>query len=311
MRKPDVIWWNGKIVPWDEATVHVTSETSLRGLNVFEGLRAYWRAGSHSYGIVGLTAHLDRLENSTRLLHIPIQDLKASIHDGVRDLLNALRVPSDLYLRPTIYVDSGGYEIDPSAIVTGSFISWRPTPQSTQRELKCGVSSWTHISPSALPSAAKIGANYTAFRLARLEVVAKGMDEAILLNQQGQVAETPGGSVFIMRNGRFITPPLDAGILPSITRRIVMESLCPALEIACEERTIEVQDLVAADGAMITGTLDEISRVVSIDGHTFDRGCEHGDAITRVADAFRALCMADDEQAAHWIHAFQMNDGPR
>lgn len=308
MRKPDIIWWNGRLVPWADATLHVTSETALRGLNVFEGLRAYWRAEANCYAIVALDAHLDRLENSMRLLHIPTQDVKASILKGIRVLLNEMQEPSDLYLRPTIYVDAGGYEIDPSVIVTGSFISWRPAARSAQRELRCGVSNWSHISPSALPSEAKIGASYTAFRLARLEVAAKNMNEAILLNEQGDVTETPGGSVFVLKDGRFSTPPLAAGILPSITRRIVIETLCPAIGAACEERALRRQDLVTADGAMIVGTLDEISRVVSVDAHAFDRTRERDDAITRLADAFRALCLGEREDSARWMHLFPMSD---
>jgi len=311
MGKPDVIWWNGKIVPWAEATLHVTSETSLRGLNVFEGLRAYWRPAENCYAMVGLNAHLDRLTNSTRLLSIPAGDVKTSILGGLRELLNVLPEPSDLYLRPTIYVEAGGYEINPTAIAVGSFISWRRAPHNAQRTLRCSVSIWAHISPRALPSEAKIGASYTAFRLARLEVVSKGMDEAILLNEQGDVTETPGGSVFILKDGRFITPPLVTGILPSITRRIVIEALCPVIGVACEERAIRQQDLFTADGAMIVSTLDEISRVVSIDAHTFRRTLEQEDAIARVAAAFRALCLGKSEPAAEWVRLFHLNDVPK
>ena len=285
-----LLWWNGALVPWDAARVHVTSETALRGLNIFEGLRAYWRSREKCYAIVALDEHLDRLENSARLLHVPVGDLRRSLERGVRELLLAIPSPSDLYLRPTIYVDAGGYEIDPKLISVGAFISWRRAEARPDRSLRCSISSWRHIPPESLPSLAKIGASYTAFRLARLEAVSKGFDEAILLNSKGNITETPGGSIFALNGRTFTTPCLDAGILPSITRRIVLEFILPELGYAAEQRALAPEELRNSDAAMIVGTLDEISTMISIDGRAF-RGQDSAIAtIDEVAQLYHSLC---------------------
>lgn len=285
-----LIWWNGALVPWDAASVHVTSETALRGLNIFEGLRAYWRPSQGCYAIAALDEHLDRLENSARLLHFPIADLRRSLERGVGELLVSVPSPSDLYLRPTIYVDAGGYETDSTLVSIGAFISWRRAEARRDRSLRCFISSWRHIPPECLPSSAKIGASYTAFRLARLEAASNGFDEAILLNANGEITETPGGSIFALNGRTFTTPPLDAGILPSITRRIVLEFILPQLGYSIEERPLAPHVLRNSDAAMVVGTLDEISAMISIDGDSF-RGPDTATAsIAEVAHFYRAIC---------------------
>ena len=221
-----------------------------------------------------------------------------------------LRDPSDLYLRPTLYVDSGGYEHDPDRIVIGEFISWRREPARTSRSLKCGISSWMRVPASSLPSQAKIGAIYTAFRLARIEATTRGLDEAILLNEHGRIAETAGGSVFIARGGALATPSLDSGILPSITRRIVLEVLCPHLGYEVHETPLTVAELYSADGAFIAGTLDEISNVASVDEQVFTKdGASR--ACVEIARVFRSFCDGTDFQGTEWISIVPLQGLPR
>lgn len=302
MFQNSIIWWNGALVPWGEAKVHVTSETALRGLNVFEGMRAYWRSAESCYAIVALDWHLDRLEESARLLQIPASGVRERILQGIYDLLGAISDPSDLYIRPTIYVDSGGYEVDPERIVIGEFISWRKAPAQPERSMRCGVSSWVHIPANSLPPNAKIGASYTAFRLARMEVVAKGLDEAILLNDNDEVTETPGGSILILNGKTVSTPPLNGGILPSITRRIVLDELCPQLGLVVKERVLRVEDLRRADAVIVVGTLDEISKVQSIDDHYFQDNHPAKATVCQLATLFRTICDGSQMRSCTWIH---------
>lgn len=301
MRAYDKIWWNGSIVPWNEARVHVTSDTAQRGLNVFEGLRAYWRPSSHEYAIIGLNAHLERLENSARLLSIPAGDVRGRMLWGLRQLMGTIEFPSDLYLRPTLYIEAGAYDIDPANIVTGEFISWRPAAAVGHRALRCGTTSWLHTPPQCLPPQAKIGAAYTAFRLARLDVQARGFDEALLANADGDITETPGGAVFIVQDDQLVTPPLDAGILPSITRRIVIETLAPRLGMQCEQRRLRRADFVGAKAAVIVGTLDEIARISALDDHVFGPGIA-GDEVWQLELAYRNLCQNGGDGG--WVSLF-------
>jgi len=262
MRAADKIWWNGRLVPWDEAHIHVTSETALRGLNAFEGMRAYWRSGVSAFAIIAAKEHLARLAESARLLQFPAENNLQRIGKGIVEVLKSVRLPDNVYLRPTIYIDQGAYEIDRSRITLGEFISWRRAPASASAVLKCCIATWTHIPSSSFPTNAKTGAAYSVFRLARLEALHQGYDDAILLNDRGRVAETGGGSVFAVYGKTLVTPPLSEGILPSITRRIVMETLSGELGLSVQERELTVDNLQQADEVFVAGTLDEIARVV-------------------------------------------------
>lgn len=310
MPNDDIIWWNGSLVPWDSARVHVTSETALRGLNVFEGIRAYWRPNERAYAVIGLDAHLARLAESARLMHIPAPDIRQRMLTGIEALLGRISDPSDLYIRPTLYVDRGGYEHNPERIVVGEFISWRREPARTLRSLKCGISKWARVPASCLPSKAKIGATYTAFRLARLETTIRGLDEAILLNEHGHITETAGGSIFIMRSGVLATPSLNSGILPSITRRIVIDVLCPRLGCEVKERSLTPDDLGAADGVFIVGTLDEISNVSSVDGREFVKDGSANRAYCELASLFRSLCEGSQFQETEWASIIPLRGPP-
>ena len=283
----EIIWWNGRIVNWKDAQVHVTSETASRGLNVFEGIRVYWRSSNETYRIVAEEEHLNRLTQSAQLLLFPVLDFKSLFIRGILDLLKDISNPTDLYLRPTIYVEEGAYEIEPFKIILGEYISWRPEPSIKFRTLKCIVSSWKHLPSDCLPQSAKIGAVYTIFRMARLEAAASGYDEAILINSKGQITETGGGSVFIVRGGRIITPPLAVGILPSITRQIVLNYLCPTLKIKSEERYIGIDDLYSADEAFVSGTLCEISRIILIDKKVI---ADSGPIVFELQSLYHKLC---------------------
>lgn len=265
--EPDLIWWNGEVVPWQEAQVHVTSETALRGLNVFEGIRAYWRPQVEQFGVVRPHEHLERLAASARLLHILHDGLIEQLAKGLGEILNAIGLREDVYLRPTIYVDSGRYTARQDAVTVGAFIACHPTGPRSEQPLSCTISTWRRIPELALPTLAKTGAAYTAFRLARLEAFQAGADEAILLNADGHITETPGAVVFLMRDGQLFTPPLSDGILDSITRRTVIRLARMELGLATQERSITRSELYSADEVFVAGTLDEVRLVAQVDRH--------------------------------------------
>ncbi|MFE4516383.1 aminotransferase class IV, partial [Kitasatospora sp. NPDC056783] len=262
---PELIWHNGKVRPWEEATVHVTSETAMRAVNVFEGLRAY-RQPDGRLAVVRLDAHLERLETSAALMHIPYPGLAAELRDGIAQLLTALDPQCDVYVRPSVYVDTGRYTADRMEMTTGTIVTCYPAPVRPVEPMRCIVSSRRRIADNALPTAAKTGAAYSGFRLARLEALTQGADEAILLNRHGNVAETGGAAVFAVRHGRITTPPLTDGILPSITRATVL-ALAQRLGIPAEKQSLTPGDLHGADEVFVTGTLDEVRLVGQVDGH--------------------------------------------
>jgi len=264
---PELIWWNGSVVPWDQAQVHVTSETALRGLNVFEGIRGYWDPASSTLGLVQLDAHLRRLQDSADLLRIPAEGLAEQVRQGIKELLAAIDPHHDVYLRPTLYVETGRYTAQRDTVTTGVFVACHRTDPRREEPVTCITSSWRRIPDTALPAMAKTGAAYTAFRMARLEALQAGADEAILLNTHDQVAETPGAAVFVVRDGQILTPPLADGVLGSLTRSAVIRLAERDFGLTVAEQSLTRSELHTADEVFLTGTLDEVRLVASVDGH--------------------------------------------
>jgi branched-chain amino acid aminotransferase len=290
-RNPELIWWNGSVVPWHQAQVHVTSETALRGLNVFEGIRGYWDAPGETLRLIQFDAHLRRLRDSADLLHIPAEGLVEQMRQGVKGLLIALDPHHDVYLRPTLYVDTGRYT-QSAKVTTGLFVACHRTDPDRPEAVSCITSSWRHIPEPSLPPLAKTGAAYTAFRLARLEALRAGADEAILLNTRDQVTETPGAAVFAVRDGQILTPPLADGILGSLTRSAVIRLAQRDFDLTVAERSLTRTELHNADEVFLTGTLDEVRPVSSVDGHRRQRAAPIG---PRLRTAYLEMCTGQRE----------------
>src|SRR6187551_1065335 len=202
--EPDTIWWNGRLVPWDQARVHVTSEVATRGTNVFEGVRAYWQAEAGHSALLHPGRHFARLAQSARLVRFPADQVAthiAQMRAGIGELVEATGGERDLYLRPTLYIERGRYGWRSEDTELGSYIAAYPVDQGTDRPLSCIVSSWRRTKDLAISPLAKAGAAYQAFRLPRIEAAIAGADEAILLNDADTVAETGGAAVFIVRGG--------------------------------------------------------------------------------------------------------------
>ncbi|MFD6391179.1 aminotransferase class IV [Nocardia sp. NPDC060259] len=265
---PDWIWWNGTVTAWPQARLHVTSETALRGINVFEGIRAYWQPGTERWAVIELESHLRRLANSAALMHIPVdRGLAERMRAAIRDLVAVCGVPgTDLYLRPTVYVDNGRYTASATSMSTGEFIACHRADPSSDSTIRCVVSRWRRIPDSALPTRAKTGAAYTAFRQARIEALDAGAEEAILLNTDGMVSETPGAAVFAVSDGVLVTPPLSDGLLEGITRAAVIGLTERELGLSVVEKSLTAENLHTAQEVFLAGTLDEVRVVSEIDG---------------------------------------------
>lgn len=259
------LWWNGEVVPGAEAKMHVTAESAMRGINAFEGLRAYWQPDHQRFAIVSLGAHLDRLRRSLKLLHLPAAHLVDSLAEGVRELLALAEPGRDYYLRPTVYLEEGSYTASASLCRFGSFISCRDVPPA-EAPLACHISSYTRVAASAFPPRAKSGATYAMFRLARIEATAHGCDEAILLDADQRVTESGGAAIFTVSNGRVATPDLSHAILDGITRRHAIQILEKRLDQPVAQRAISAEELLRAGEVFLAGTLDEIRPVISISG---------------------------------------------
>jgi branched-chain amino acid aminotransferase len=261
LQKPDWVFFEGEVRPWEEAVLHVSAEAVVRGLNVFEGLKGYWQEDGR-FGFVHLERHYARLTRSASLLYIPVTFSYDEFESACFELTRALYRPDkDLYIRATLFVVEGHYGAGTRAdlVLTGYQQEKEPPAPITM-----GVSTWRRAPDVAMPPRIKTGMNYQVARLARIEGRSRGYEDMILLNELGRVAESTGACVLMVRGGSVHTPPPSEGALESITLDVFAE-LSSSLGIELLRRPIERSELYIADELGLTGTLSEITLVQSID----------------------------------------------
>lgn len=295
LETPPLIFFNGEVVPWEMGKVHVWSETAIRATNVFEGLRAYWSEETQCWRLVSWSDHMNRLDQSARLLRIPHSFTHSYFLSGVRELLNALPYRQDMYVRPTIFVEHGPFAHRPEDMIIGSYVVSFPVPRfdTRPRPLRCLVSSWPRVDDLAGMPRAKSGAIYHNIRLPRIEANDRGFDDAILINRHGQVAELTGACLFIVRSGKVATPRVTDGILEGITRRTVLQIVRDQMGTTIEERAVDRSELYVADELFSAGTLSEICSIQVVDDLRVGKG-EVGDITLKVSRVYDDVCTGND-----------------
>jgi branched-chain amino acid aminotransferase len=278
------IFMNDRLVPEAEARISVFDHGLLYGDGVFEGLRSY--AGR----VFRLDAHLDRLWASARAICLEIPLAKEAMAQAVIDTLAANKL-EDGYIRLIVTRGAGTLGLDPNrcsnpqVIIIADTISLYPQ-EFYEQGLRIVTAATQRIQSAALSPRIK-SLNYLNNIMAKLEGLQAGCVEALMLNHKGEVAECTGDNVFVVRSGRLLTPPPDAGILEGITRNAVME-LAHAAGIDCREATLTRHDLYTAEECFLTGTAAEVIPVVAIDGRPIGSGLP-GSVTRRLKDDFHAL----------------------
>jgi branched-chain amino acid aminotransferase len=300
---PPKLWFNGSIVPWEEAKVHVWSELAVRGASVFDGIRAFWNEEEGHHHVLNLDAHLNRLFfQSAKILGFPTRYNPEDIRDAIFDLLNALDYREMTFIRPTLFIETGRYGFQPSDTVTGAYVVSFPMPRSEKvfTGIRCCVSTWRRAGDLSVPPRVKAGAFYQGYRLSRIEVVERGYDEIIFLNSRDMVAETSGASIFIIRDGVAYTPPITADILESITRKRVMELLQKQLDVPVVEREINRTELYIADEVFACGTINEIQPIIEVDNVEVGSG-QPGPITVRCRDLYFEICRDGPAAPDGWL----------
>ena len=292
------IWMNGGLVPPAQAVLPVNTAAVFYATNVFEGLRGYWnQADEEMYGF-RLREHFVRFRESMKMMRFSIPYSDDDLYAAVRDVLAGNELREDVHMHMVAYVTGAGLE---ATGPTGLYINPRRRPRVAEGSgLRCCVSSWVRTSDNAIPIRLKCGANYQNGRLAILQAKADGYDAPILLNQHGHVAEGTGASLFVVRKGRLLTPPVTGDILESITRATLMEELCPnVLGIDVVEREIDRTELYVADEAFFCGSGYEITPILSIDRFPLTDG-EVGPITRRIASLYMNVVRGTDKRFAEW-----------
>jgi len=267
------IWFNGKLIPFEKATVHVLAHVVHYGSSVFEGIRCY--RTERGSGVFRLREHLQRLVDSGKIhrMQIPysIDELEAAT---VETIVNAgLR---SCYIRPVAFRGVGPMGVNPLENPVETFIAvWEWGAYLGSEALENGVdvqvASWHRMAPNTHPSLAKAGGNYLNASLVKMDAVLNGFDEGIMLSVDGYVAEGSGENLFLIRDGVIYTPPTSVSILPGITRDSVI-TLAREQGLRIEERMITREALYVADELFFTGTAAEITPIRSVDHHPIGEG---------------------------------------
>ncbi len=282
-----VFWLNGRIIPAAQAQLPLTDHGLLYGDGVFEGIRFYHRRP------LRLQAHLLRLERSARALMLALPYSLDDLSAAVGEIIDAFGEP-DGYIRLVATRGTGGLGLDPGRCERPNLflIADRMTlADETGRNegLRLVTASTRRPGPTTLDPRIK-SLNYLNNILAKLEARQAGADEALLLNPQGYVVEGTAENLFIVRDGRLLTPPVSDGALDGITRGLVLE-LCESLGLSAGELSLTPYDVHTADEAFLCGTGAELLPVRSVDGREMAR--TPGPITRRIAQAFVALIRAE------------------
>jgi branched-chain amino acid aminotransferase len=262
------IWMNGELVDWADATVHVSAHGLHYGTGVFEGIRAY--ETPHGTAVFRLTEHIKRLENSARLLYMELPYSVDELTAACWDLVGANGLP-ECYLRPIAFFGAGQLGVSTRGNpVDVAIMSW---PWGTYlgeegmtNGIRAKVSSWQRIGPNVIPHVAKATGIYLNSMLAVLEANRAGYEEAILLTQDGYIADGSGENIFVVKDGVIYTPDLSASILPGITRDTVIQ-IAQDLGYQVVEKKLIRTDLYLADEVFMCGTAAEVTPIRDVDDH--------------------------------------------
>jgi branched-chain amino acid aminotransferase len=301
LQKTESIWFNGRLVPWDDARVHVLSHALHYASSVFEGIRAY--ATPRGPAVLRLREHIERLLVSCRIVRLPIT---LSCDELCQAVLATVRA-SDLescYIRPIVFRGYGAMGVDPSRCPVDVAIAVWPHgahfgPEKREGGIALGVSSWRRMAPDTIPAMAKSAANYLNSQLVVLEAREHGYDDGIALDVAGYVSETSGANLFVVRRGKLHTPPVVSSILAGVTRDCVL-TLARELGIPTLEERLPREMLFVADEVFVTGTAAEVTPVRAIDGITIGKGAR-GPLTARLQERYLELASGRAEDVHGWL----------
>jgi branched-chain amino acid aminotransferase len=301
VKQAELIWMNGEFVAWEDAKVHVLTHGLHYGTGVFEGIRCY--DTEIGPAVFRHTEHYQRLARSAELYYMPLPYDGAALRAATLELIgrNGLR---SCYIRPLAYRGYGQMGLNPlEAPVDVTIAVWEwgayLGEEGKRNGIRAKVSSWRRISPSSLIPAAKASGQYLNSVLAKIESVKAGYEEAILLDDHDHVCEGSGENIFVVWEGRIITPPPAASILDGITRKSVLQ-IARDLGVDVIERDVARAELYLADEVFMTGTAAELVPVREIDDHAVGGG-EPGEITRAVQSVFEDALHGRDERYREWL----------
>jgi branched-chain amino acid aminotransferase len=297
----DYAYFEGRIVPFADAKISVGTHAVQYGTGAFAGIRGYLDADGETINIFRLPEHAARLLNSAKLIRADLPFTRETLARQIVELVEKNAPRGDVYIRPFVYKSSVQLtprlkgldnELAIYMLSLGDYLD-------TSSGVKAIVSSWHRLPDNTIPGRGKISGGYINSALAKDEAEEKGADEAILLDQQGHVAEGSGCNLFLVRDGTLITAPITGDILEGITRRTMMQ-FARDEGIPVQERDIDRSELYIADEAFFCGTGVQIAPIASIDGRPIGDG-KPGPLSMRLREIFFDTVRGRHADYAHFL----------
>jgi branched-chain amino acid aminotransferase len=311
IKATQTIWFNGKLVPWEKATVHVLTHALHYGSSVFEGIRAY--ETPKGVCIFRLTDHTRRLFDSARIYRIDIPYTEEQINAACKTVIAVNGLNKGAYLRPLVFRGYGEIgvtpKVDPPTEVAIAAMEWGAYlgAEGLENGVDVCVSSWQRVAPNTIPALAKAGGNYLSSQLIGLEARRLGFAEGIGLSPDGLVSEGAGENLFLIRDGLIYTPTLAASILGGLTRDTVLR-LARERGLEVKETAIPREMLYLADELFFTGTAAEITPVRSVDRIKIGSG-KRGPITESLQKAFFGLFEGRTPDKWGWLEYVDMHAG--
>ena len=298
---PELIWLDGKLIPWADANVHVLTHSLHYGLGVFEGIRAY-KCENGKTAVLLLKEHVQRLINSCHIAGIKLPYTNNEVSEAIKLLIkeNGLE---EAYIRPLVFIGDGAMGIHPKdnpIRLTIAAWSWGAYlgDDGLDKGIRAKVSSYTRMGVNSFMTKAKICGNYVNSIQAKIEATSMGFDEALLLDSEGYLAEGSGENIFIVREGKLKTPPLTS-ILEGFTRNCILQ-LAEDKNITVEQQRFTRDELYIADEVFLTGTAAEITPVREIDFRTIGTG-KPGPITKELQSTYFDIIRGKNDKYSDWI----------
>jgi len=295
------IWFDGKFVPLSKAKVPITTHAIHYGTSIFEGIRGYW--SSKNLYIFRLNDHVKRFRNSGIFYNITFNFSDKQIENAVLNLCKKNKIKESCYIRPFYFVGQYGINLHVTkrAPTHVAMFSFPFGDLFNKNGITATISKWRKFSDLSTPIQAKMGGNYLNSILATQDAKQKGFDEAIFLDQSGNVSEAPGENIFLVKNNKLITPTLSASALDGITQKSII-TLAKDMNLEVKARKVSKKELKFADEIFLSGTAAEITPIIKLDKKKIGDG-KVGKITKSLMTSYADIVMNKNKKYSQWLTA--------
>lgn len=292
-------YFQGKIVPLSEAKIGVMTHAFNYGTAVFEGIRGNWNPDDQTTYLFRLREHFERLGQSSKILTLQMHQTVDQLCEIAVELVERSGFTEDVYLRPMVYLSSEQLGVRLHNLESDTLIFLTPFPAYLPEVARCHTSTWRRVQDTGIPPRAKVTGIYVNSALAKTEANANGFDEAIMLNENGHVSEGSGENIFMVRDGKLITPTPADNVLEGITAKSVIELATNELGVEFVQREIDRTELYIADEVFMTGTAAHLTPVVEVDRRSVGTG-RPGPITSKLSELFYDCIRGKSEKYQNW-----------